>query len=96
MPSTKNPVPKVREVASEASLSEALIKEAQKELTKLANTGRLYYIRENVRTEINPAVVFSIRGRGDFTYCMYVHDANGYKLLEQEITPSLSYEANFD
>jgi len=29
-------------------------------------------------------------------YSLYVHDANGYKILEREITPSLSYEANFD
>jgi hypothetical protein len=70
--------------------------EARKESTKLANTGRLYFIREEVRTEINPAVVFSIGGKGDFRYSIYVHDANGHKILEREITPSLSYDANFD
>ena len=70
--------------------------EARKESTKLANTGRLYFIREEVRTEINPAVVFSIGGKRDFRYSIYDHDANGHKILERAITPSLSYEANSD
>lgn len=96
MPTTKKPVPKVRESSSEESLNEALMNQSRKEFVKMANTGRLYYIKEEARSEINPAVVFTIEDKGDFTYAMFVYDMNGYKILEREITPSLSYEANLD
>jgi hypothetical protein len=44
MPSSQNPVPKMR--VSEEDLNNVLMEQAKKEETKLANTGRLYYIRQ--------------------------------------------------
>lgn len=81
----------VRAPDMEDNLNHHLLEIANKPDTRNAYTGKLYYIKEEVRKEVNRAVIFTIKNLPDFHYSMYVYDSNGYKIIEREITHSLNY-----